>query len=133
MATIEASITAALMGRVATLPTTLTIAYRETVGQVPAECVMVDHMPNDDQRLAVAGAGRMKRMGILRLTVMRRPGQYEAAYREEAGLLAAHFSRDLRLTSGTVTIAVVKSSLGRSRADGGHWLTPISIYYETYA
>ena len=133
MATIEASIIAALMGRVATLPTTLTVVYREIVGQVPADCVMVDHLPNQDQRLAVAGAGRMKRMGILQLTVMRQPGQNEIVYREEAGLLALHFVRDLRLTSGTVTLAIVKSSLGRSRADGGHWVTPISIEYETYA
>ena len=133
MPTIEGSIVAALMGRVTTLPTSLAITYRETVGQVPAECVMIDHLPNEDQRLAVAGAGRMKRMGILQLTVMRRPGQYEAVYREEAALLANHFSRDLRLTSGTVTLAVTRASLGRSRADGGHWLTPISVFYETYA
>ena len=132
MATVEAEILTALMARVATLPTALPVLHRERIAELPAECVIIDYLPNEDVRVQVSG-GEKHRMGILQMTLCSKPGQFEVVYREVAALLAAHFAANDRLTSGAVILAIVKTDVGRGAADGPHWRTPIRVFYEAYA
>ena len=134
MATTEAELQAALMTRLATLTTspTLTVVYRERRGELPAgPYVMVDYMPNDPERIALQGSEPLRHTGILQLMVARPLGLYDVAYRETAATVAAHFARDARLTNGSSTVAILKTTVGQGRADGEHWAIPVSIYWRS--
>lgn len=129
MATVEASINAALMEKIGDFTTFLPLIYVEKGGSKPKEYIEVAHLPNQSERWALAGSDPLGRMGILLVTHCGEIGQYGAYYQEEAGLIAAHFARDEDLTSGGVTITIVKADVGVGRADGKHWRTPVSVHY----
>lgn len=129
----EASIHAALMARVMTQPLDLPLIYVERGGDTPNSYIEVAHLPNISERVFLDGALPLDRMGILQLTLCSQPGQYAAVYMEQAGQLAQHFERDLRLTYESVTLTITKADIGAGQLDGQHWRTPVSIYYTSSA
>jgi len=125
---IEADIQVALMGRVATLSVTpaLTVVYREKRGELPnGPYVLVDSLWNESARKALDDVGQ-DYMGILTLGVARPIGEYEAAYRETAGQVAAHFVGQV-LTSGLATVVIDRVTVGSGSADGEHWRIPVRV------
>ncbi len=127
---IEADIQVALMTRLASMSVTpaLTLVYREERGDLPNDdFVLVDSLWNDSNRKALDDIGE-DYQGILQLTVCRAVGNYDAAIRETAGQVAAHF-RGQVLTSGVATVVVEKVTMGRGVADGELWRIPVSVYW----
>jgi hypothetical protein len=126
----EAEVLAALIGRVKELVLSppMPVLYREVPGERPEAYIEVDHLPNESDRVYLAG-GPLHRQGILQLTVCQPVGRFEVWHREMAGQVAAHFPPDLRRTSGTTTVLIYKTDVGRGLPDGGHWRTPVSVHY----
>ena len=127
--TVEASIHAALMARVETIPGGYAIAWPGLSFTEPAEYLDVRHIPNQTERRALHGRYGLNRMGILQITLCAPLGQYEIVYIEKAGQIAEHFPRDLPLTHDGVTVRIVKADIAQGFADGQHWRVPISVYY----
>jgi len=104
------------------------LVYREIGDQLPAEYVMVDHLPNISTR-PMLDSTRQDLSGIYQLTLARAKGQHEIVYREQAAQILAHFMDAIRLTADGKTLTITQATAGQGRADGTRWLIPISIYY----
>jgi len=129
----EAQVVAALMARVKKLALTpaLPVLYRERPTRTrPEAYVEVDYLPNRSERRYLSG-GRLDRSGILQLTLCLPIGSHEITHRERAAQVAAHFPADLRLTEGAMIVVIEKTDIGRGLPDGGHWRTPVSVYYRS--
>jgi hypothetical protein len=127
--TVEASIHTALMARAETIPGGYAVAWPGVPFTETDEYLAVSHLPNNAERVALHGTYGLDRMGILQITLCAPLGKHEAVYIEQAGQIAEHFPRDLALSSGGVTVRVVKAELGPGFADGQHWRVPVSVYY----
>ena len=104
------------------------LVYREIGDPLPAEYVMVDHLPNISTR-PMLDSTRQDLSGIYQLTLARAKGQHEIVYREQAAQILAHFMDAIRLTADGKTLTITQATAGQGRADGTRWLIPISIYY----
>lgn len=128
----EAAILAALNARAATMQADLgtpALVYREKPDDRPDEYVMVDHLPNISTRPMVSSTAQ-DLTGVYQLTLMRRAGEFEIVYREEASRIAAHFMALSRPSADGVAVTITSATVQRGRADGQtHWAVPIDINY----
>lgn len=128
----EAAILAALNERAADMEICLgtpPLVFREIPGERPDEYVMVDHLPNTSTRPMVDRTAQ-DLLGIYQLTLMRRAGEYEITYREQAGQIAEHFLALPRPSADGFEVTVTSVSLGQGRPDGQtHWAIPVSVNY----
>ena len=128
----EAAILAALNARAETMQGTLgtpALVYREKSADRPDEYVMVDHLPNISQRPMISSTAQ-DLTGIYQLTLMRRSGEYEIVYREEAAKIAAHFMAFPRPSADGLEVTIQSATVRQGRADNGtHWAVPIDINY----
>ena len=104
------------------------LVYREIGDPLPAEYIMIDHLPNISTR-PMLDSTRQDLSGIYQLTLGRAKGQHEIVYREQAAQILAHFMNAIRLTADGKTLTITQATAGQGRADGTRWLIPISIYY----
>lgn len=132
----EAAVIAALNERAASAVLLLdapALVWREKSAERPDEYIMVDHLPNLSQRPMINSTSQTL-TGIYQLTLMRRVGEYEIVYREQAALIAAHFMALPRPSADGVAVTIDSATVGQGRADGAtHWATPISINYRVEA
>lgn len=125
----EAAILAALNARLAALPSGFPpILWREKGDDLPAEYIMVDHLPNLSSR-PMLDSPAQDLLGIYRLTLARKPGQYEIVYREQAAKIAAHFMDAVTLTADGKTVTITKADVRQGRSDGTRWAVPVDIHY----
>ena len=125
----EAAVIAALNTHAEALPSSVpALVYREIGDPLPAEYLMVDHLPNISTR-PMLDSTRQDLTGIYQLTLARAKGQHEIVYREQAAQILAHFMDAIRLTADGKTLTITQATAGQGRADGTRWLIPISIYY----
>ena len=125
----EAAVIAALNTHAGTLAAPFpALVYRERGEALPAEYLMVDHLPNISTRPMLDSTAQ-DLTGIYQLTLARTKGGYEIAYREQAAQIVAHFMDAVTLTADGKTITITQATAGQGRADGTRWLIPISIYY----
>lgn len=128
----EAAILAALNARAADAVLTLDappLVHREKSDARPDEYLMVDHLPNISARPMLDSTAQ-DLTGIYQLTLMRRAGEYEIVYREEAAKIAAHFMALPRPSADGVAVTITSATVQRGRADGQtHWAVPIDINY----
>jgi hypothetical protein len=142
----ETAIWLALKARVATLPASI---LPQTSISLPKEpftppksgtnllpYLQVQHLPNQVQRMFLKGSDPHRRPGILRLSLMvPNTGSWDfTVTTERAGLIAQHFSADLRLTGNGVSLRIEQApSIAQGFADGAYWKTPISVRYDCFA
>ncbi|TPL06684.1 DUF4128 domain-containing protein [Mesorhizobium sp. B2-4-11] len=133
MPTIETSTEAALFARVAALVLSpvLPIAWPNVAFTKPAGGYLrVTHVPNTNRRLFLGSNDPHQRMGLLQVDVFKPLNMGASTATEIAGLVAAHFPCDLRLTSGGVTVRVTKApDVSQAIADDTHWLVPVTVRY----
>lgn len=132
----EAAILAALNARAEAMVSALEtppLVYREKPGDRPDEYVMVDHLPNTSTRPMVNSTAQ-DLTGIYQLTLMRRAGDFEIVYREEAARIAAYFMAFPRPSADGYEVTITSATVQRGRADDGtHWAVPIDINYRLNA
>jgi hypothetical protein len=145
MPTVETSIWLALRGRMATLVLSPvhTVSYpneaftppqTSTAPILPLPYLRVDNFPNRTQRLFIPSGKPERYQGILQVSVMSLLEQNAAIATEHAGLVAAHFPADLKLSHGGRTVRITKKpEVARGFREAERWMTPVSIYYECFA
>lgn len=128
----EAAILSALNTRVESMAGALgtpPLVYREKPGDRPDEYVMVDHLPNVSERPMIDSTAQ-DLTGIYQLTLMRRAGDFEIVYREQAAQIAAHFMAFPKPVADGITVTITSATVRQGRADGStHWAVPIDINY----
>lgn len=133
---VEASIHAALMGRVESLATSLAIAYPGAAFEdTGGDYLRVTHLRNTPVRWGIDGADPVRRMGILQIDLMTVPQgrSYQVVTDNEADVIIDHFPRGLVITRDGIRIYLESSyALSPSRLDA-HWMTPIRIEYRAEA
>lgn len=137
MATLESKIEGALFYRVfnMALDPPLRIAWPnedfEPNGQT---YLVVDHMPNQTDRLFLGSNDPQRRQGILQITVRGKLSERAIVFTEIAGQVAAHFPTDLPMRREGITVKVTKApSIAPALVDGPNWSVPVSINYECFA
>lgn len=111
-------------------------AFTPPNGNLPAPYLRVTHMPNRTDRVLIGSAAPQRFQGILQVAVMSLLSQPMAVAIEHAGLVAAHFSTDLRLHYGNVSVRITKRPdvmRGFRDEDSARWMTPVSVPYECFA
>jgi len=108
----ESEIMAALYGRLAafTAVPALPVSWPNVTFSPPAnqKYLRAVFVPNLTNRALIDSDGPHQHMGLLQVSVMWTKGQGEAAPRLVAGQLADHFSCDLKLRSGGLTVRITK-------------------------
>jgi len=137
MPTIQSDIEAALFSRLASFnySPALPIAWPNvSMNPKPARYLRVNHIPNTSRRLFVGSGAPHQRLGLLQVDVFTPLNQGPSTATEIAGLIAAHFPADLRLTTGSplkIVGRVAKASdVGPALPDDTHWMVPTTVYYE---
>ena len=109
------------------------LVYREKSEDRPDEYVMVDHLPNISTRPLIDSTAQ-DLTGIYQLTLMRRVGEYDIVYREQAAQIAAYFMAFPRPSADGLDVTITSATVGQGRADGKtHWAIPININYRANA
>jgi hypothetical protein len=142
----ETAIWLALKARIATLPASI---VPQTSISLPKEAftppksgtnllpyLQVQHLPNQTERIFIKGDAPHRRPGILQLSLMvPNTGSWDfTVTTERAGLIAAHFPADLRLTGNGVSLRIeLAPSIAQGFPDGAYWKTPISVRYDCFA
>lgn len=110
--TAEVAIMEALFGHLATLALVPvhTIAWPNVPFTPPGNqrYLRVQFVPNVANRLLISSDGPHQHLGLLQVSVYDTKGQGESRAREIAGLVAAHFSTDLKLHNAPVTVRITK-------------------------
>lgn len=145
MPTVQTAIWLALRGRVATLPASIVpqsaIAWpkreftKPQAGNLPAPYIEVRHLPNRADRVLI-GIGPQIRPGILQLDYMEPLSSPldDIQVGERAGLIAAHFPADLKITAHSVSVRIEQApDVAQGFADGAYWRLPVSIRYVCFA
>lgn len=137
MPTIQSEIEAALFARVAsfTYSPAIPVAWPNvSMNPKPARYLRVNHIPNTSRRLFVGSSAPHQRLGLLQVDVFTPLNQGPSTATEIAGLVAAHFPADLRLTTGSplkVVGRVAKAAdVGPALPDDTHLMTPVTVAYE---
>ena len=134
MPTIETSIWMALKARVSTLVLSpvLPVSWpNESFTPPAAGYLRVTHVPNIANRLFIGSAAANQRLGLLQVSVFAKLNQDATIATEIAGLVAAHFPADLKMTSGGVTVRVTKApDVAQALRDDPHWHVPVTVRYE---
>lgn len=132
----EKHIHAALMARVESL--TLSPALPVAFPGVPfsdtaGDYIRVTHLRNMPDRWGILGSDPMDRMGLLQLDLFTTisGGSWQIVADDIAEDIAAHFPRDLKMTSGgyTAKVFMTRIETGLRDPDGTHWQTPIIVDY----
>lgn len=137
MPTIQSEIEAALFARVAafTYSPAIPVAWPNvSMTLKPARYVRVNHIPNTSRRLFVGSSAPHQRLGLLQVDVFTPLNQGPSTATEIAGLIAAHFPTDLRLTTGSPLKLVGRvtkaADVGQALPDDTHWQVPVTVAYE---
>lgn len=142
MPTIETSIDQALRARVATLAGGYVIDYGDTdftppvASGKPVPWLEYRNRPNTVDRILITSTGAHDRPGVLQLSLC-----YPVALNhtqpviiEKAGLIAAHFPCDLKLTQGGVTTRIDRApTIIAPDRQGAYWRVPVIIRWRTFA
>lgn len=93
----------------------------------------VSHLPNQTQRLFINSATN-RRPGILQISVVVPLNVGASAATRVAGQVAEHFSMDLRMTSGGVSVRITKApDIAPALKEDAAWIVPVSVSFETLA
>lgn len=130
----EADIQAALMARVESL--SLSPAIPVAWPGVPftgtsGDYLRVSHLRAEPTRWAIRGGDPLDRRGFLQLDLFTVIGPHQVKADVIADSILAHFPRDLKLTSGSAVVRVVKAWArpGQRDPNGTHWQTPVQVDY----
>src|SRR3546814_4961761 len=137
MATVEASIQAALFTRAASLVLNPVhpVAWPNVSFVPPAnkKYLRVSHLPNTTDRLFVGNSDPHQHQGILQIMVCAPLNSGEAAARELAGLVANHFPTGLALHSGGVQVKITKrATIASALITTTELQIPVSIEYRAF-
>lgn len=134
---IETSIWLGLKARVETLVMSpaLPIAWPNMSFTKPATGYLrVTHVPNMNRRLFIGSTAPHQRLGLLQIDVFGKKNENIAVTGEVAGKVAAHFSTDIKMTYGGVTVRVTSApTVAQPMDDDTHVLVPVSVPYECFA
>lgn len=137
MATIEASIQAALFARAASLVLVpaMPVSWPNLSFTPPAskKYLRVSHLPNTTDRLFVGDTDPHQHQGILQIMVCWPLNAGETAPREIAGLIANHFPAGLLLHSGGVKVKITKrANIASALITTTELQIPISVSYQAF-
>lgn len=138
MATVEASIQAALFSRAALLVLNPVhpVAWPNVAFTPPAskKYLRVSHLPNVTDRLYIGSDDPHQHQGILQIMVCASLNSGEAGARETAGLVASHFPVDMRLSSGAASVEITKRpNIASALITDTEIQIPVSIAYRCEA
>lgn len=140
MPTTETKIEAALFARLAafTHSPAIPVAWPNVVlNPKPARYLRVNHIPNTSRRLFIGSSAPHQRLGLMQVDVFTQLNQGTSAATEIAGLIAAHFPADYRLTTGSpaayVARVVKAADVGPAIPDDTHLMMPVTVTYEALA
>ncbi|MDF2797516.1 MAG: hypothetical protein K0R85_260 [Devosia sp.] len=138
MATIEASIQAALFARMASLVISPAhpISWPNVSFTPPASkrYLRVSHLPNATERLFINSGGKHRHQGILQVMVCAPLNSGEAAAMEIAGLMADHFPVDHQLGGDGLQVRIPKRpNVAAAMIADTELQIPVSIAYECWA
>lgn len=129
---IQGDVVSALMARVDSLAAPDVVWPRKGPDQPPGEHVRVALVPNDNIPADLSSDVHQRR-GFVVLTHVSALGEYQVVSENDAGTIAEHFPRGLRLTSGGVAVKIKGHSVRAAREEGGRWETPVWVEYEAWA
>lgn len=131
MATVEASIQAALFARAASLVLSPVhpVAWPNVAFTAPAnkKYLRVTHFPNTTERTYIGSNEPHMHQGILQITVIAPLNSGESAARELAGVVADHFPCDLPLFAGVRVER--RATVGSKITTDTEIQIPVSIRY----
>lgn len=139
MPSIETSIWLALKARVEALVLTpaLPIAWPNLSFDMGlAQYLRVTHIPNFNRRRLIGSADAHQRRGLLQIDHFAKLNQNVAISDEVAGQIAAWFPVDKELSYGAAAVRIYEAPQvvqGMKNDAGTHWMTPVTIPYETWA
>lgn len=137
MPSIETSIWLALRARVAalTLSPVHPVAYpNESFTKPVGGYLRVTWSPNINRRLFLRGSDPHQRLSLLQIDVFEKLNQNVAVAMEIAGLVAAHFPADLKMTAQGVAARVVKApDVAQPIPDDTHLQIPVTVQIEAIA
>jgi len=131
----EADIQAALMARVQTLTLSpaIPVAWpgEPSFESLNGDYLRVSHLRAEPTRWAIGGSDPLDRRGFLQLDLFTVLGPHQVEADVIADSIVAHFPRDLKLTSGSAVVRVVKAWArpGQRDPNGTHWQTPVQVDY----
>ena len=128
----EATIQAALMERVESLPGSLPIAWPGVPFDTPStDFLRVTHMRAEPSRTFVTSADPLERFGLLQIDLFTvvTAGSHQIKADTIADQIITHFPRGLSLASGRLWVMKSWALPGRRDQDGAHWQTPIRVTY----
>ena len=110
--TAETLITEALFARLSSLVLAPVhqIAWPNIAFMPPADrrYLRVQYVPNVANRILIGSDGPHQQLGLMQVSVYDAKGKGETRAREIAGLVAGHFSTDLKLHSAPITVRITK-------------------------
>ena len=137
MPTIETSIWLALKARLETLVLSpvLPVAWPNLSFTKPTTGYLrVTHVPNMNRRLFIGSSDPHQRPGLLQIDVFGKKNENITVAVEVAGKVAAHFSTDIKMTYGGVTVRVTAApTVSQPMDDDTHVLVPVTVLYECFA
>jgi len=133
---IEASIEAALFGRVVTLDLLgdPPLAWPNKYFKPNGPYVRIDHLPNSTTRLFIGSVAPQLWQGILQLTVVTPLNGGATTATELAGSIAEHFDADLALYGDGVKVRIQRAPdvMAPVKADAT-WSVRVDVYYDCIA
>lgn len=150
MATVETKIWQAIKARVQTLPAPVNLPVdwpletfqKPEAGGRPAPYVECRHLPNTAIRQFIGSNDPHLRQGILQLSLMwpvalvgnEAGQQHPDVLVQMAGLIAAHFSTDLRMMFQDLAVRVEKApDVSQPFRDEAYWRVPVSVRWRCWA
>lgn len=130
----QASISAALATRLNTLAGGYSVQWENAPLNPPAGVYLAEaFLPAATMAVGVASTSSDEYAGIYQVTVMSPKGGTKGPSRAACDAVLAHFPRGLRVSSGGITVAVLRASMGPALMDGDRYAVPISIDYRAFA
>lgn len=133
----EGKISAALMGRVATIPGDYPTAWPnksftrpvDASGE-PAAYLEIAHLPNGFG-FEPLGSGSFAHQGILQVTLMQPEGGGSVSPQDAAGAIVNHFKKNTKIEGDGVTVSVYSQpAISQTSNDDGYARTPVTIQYQ---
>lgn len=134
MATHFKDISAALSGRLSTLPELPSVSWqnRDFTPTTGVLFLRETLLPGGTFQSELGLAGRDVTSGVYQVDVFSPIGGGKGAAIDKADAIADHFARSTVLTYNSINVRLLGNSLGVAAFDGAWWIVPVNIRYQSY-
>lgn len=127
----DLDINAALNAHLATLPDLPPIAWPNRAFEPSGAPLWyeVTFLPRGTDAPFLADDSALDYGGVYQIAIMTQLGIDESEGLTQAGIIRAHFARGLKLTYGTASVRIRRTTVAPGMVDGSYYRIPVSVYY----